>query len=220
MKRFSPHSDIRLQRGAKARADILRGATRVFAVHGPEGARTEAIAEAAHVNKALLFYHFKTKDDLFAAVVEELVGEVHRRLMDLLSGPGPASEVLLRYLDAFFDAVTRRPDYTFVFQRAMLTNSRLAERMIRRFFTPRTEKLAALIRRGVKEGEFRRVEGRETAMLLTSMIAFNSLAASVAKKACSPHLFTESRLKERKRAVMEFVRYGLFRDPEAGRRDA
>src|SRR5690348_17431157 len=42
-----------------------------FAAHGLAGARTEEIASAARVNKAMLFYYFRNKQHLHRAVLEK-----------------------------------------------------------------------------------------------------------------------------------------------------
>lgn len=220
MRTVTSKTDLRLLRGVKARKEILQAAERIFAERGLEGARTGAIAAAAGVNKALLFYHFRSKDELFSSVVEESIGEIHRSLMKLLSSPGPAKEILLRYVDTFFEAVARRPHNTAVFLRAMRTDSKLAERMMRKFFIPRTEKLAALIRRGVREREFRPVDGLQTALLITSLMVFQFWGASVVRNMGYYNPFSKSHLKKRKAAVTDFIRYGLFLGQEVSRRDA
>jgi len=48
-------------RPEETRASILEAATREFAQEGVAGARTDAIARAARVNKALLYYYFEDK---------------------------------------------------------------------------------------------------------------------------------------------------------------
>ncbi len=52
------------------RQAILEAATRAFIAHGYIGTSMEAIAEAAPVSKPTLYNHFKSKQDLFAAVIE------------------------------------------------------------------------------------------------------------------------------------------------------
>ncbi|HEU5079986.1 MAG TPA: TetR/AcrR family transcriptional regulator [Opitutaceae bacterium] len=56
------------------RSRILAGAAQVFARDGIEGATTREIARVAGVNEVTLFRHFKTKDNLLAAVVGENFG--------------------------------------------------------------------------------------------------------------------------------------------------
>src|SRR5437016_9959890 len=61
-------------RPEESRAAILQAAVREFAREGIAGARTDAIARAAHVNKALLYYYFKDKETLYGAVLDQVFG--------------------------------------------------------------------------------------------------------------------------------------------------
>ena len=54
----------------ESRAAILHAAAREFAEQGIAGARTDAIARTAQVNKALLYYYFKDKETLYGAVLD------------------------------------------------------------------------------------------------------------------------------------------------------
>ncbi|MCX6271040.1 MAG: helix-turn-helix domain containing protein, partial [Bacteroidetes bacterium] len=47
---------------------ILQAARKVFARKGLDGARMQEIADEAGINKALLHYYFRSKDNLFRLV--------------------------------------------------------------------------------------------------------------------------------------------------------
>jgi len=49
-------------------ARILRAATKAFCLYGFKGARMQQIADQAGVNKALLHYYYRSKQNLFDAV--------------------------------------------------------------------------------------------------------------------------------------------------------
>ena len=66
-------------RPEESRAAILKAAVREFAEEGVAGARTEAIAHSAGVNKALLYYYFKDKEALYRAVLEQVFGGLRCR---------------------------------------------------------------------------------------------------------------------------------------------
>src|ERR1700680_1820789 len=51
---------------------ILSAAENVFAERGLAGARIDAIARAARVNKALLYYYFRSKEELHRATLDML----------------------------------------------------------------------------------------------------------------------------------------------------
>src|ERR1700735_5920987 len=89
-------------RSAETRAAILSAAGRVFAKSGLAGARTDAIADAAGVNKALLYYYFKSKESLYEAVVEDHFSEFNRQALEVLAAPGTARGGVMRYVSPAF----------------------------------------------------------------------------------------------------------------------
>src|SRR5215510_719835 len=101
-RKFKTHTArARLQEGA--RAAILAAAERVFAQAGLAGARTEVIAAEAGVNKALLFYYFKSKEKLYHAILEEHLKAFNQKALALLAAPGSARRILLQYVTLQFD---------------------------------------------------------------------------------------------------------------------
>ncbi len=54
-----------------ARRRILDSAAEHFSRHGPDGARVDAIAAAARVNKRMLYHYFGDKQALFRAVLDD-----------------------------------------------------------------------------------------------------------------------------------------------------
>ena len=56
-----------------SRDEILKAATKLFASRGFHETSMSEVARAAHVSKALIFWHFKTKEDLFFAVLNRLL---------------------------------------------------------------------------------------------------------------------------------------------------
>ena len=54
----------------RTKALLLEAAAREFARFGLSGARVDRIAEQAGVNVRMLYYYFKSKDELFLAVLE------------------------------------------------------------------------------------------------------------------------------------------------------
>jgi AcrR family transcriptional regulator len=57
------------------RQDIIRAAIELFAQKGFRGTTTRDLASHADVNEAVLFRHFKTKEELYTAILEHKVGE-------------------------------------------------------------------------------------------------------------------------------------------------
>ncbi len=56
-----------------SRDEILKAAIRLFATRGFHETSMSEVAREAKVSKALIFWHFKTKEDLFLAVLNKLL---------------------------------------------------------------------------------------------------------------------------------------------------
>jgi AcrR family transcriptional regulator len=100
-----PPAPAKPEEAARRREKILDAAEAEFAHRGFEGARIDAIAEAAGVNKALIYYYFKGK----RALLEELT----ERLLVLVTAEKEDAYASLRPGEAdFLDAVIRRTTKT------------------------------------------------------------------------------------------------------------
>src|SRR5580700_4335975 len=82
----------------KSRAAILRAAVAESAEHGIAGARTDAIARAARVNKALLYYYFKDKDTLYGAVLDNAFSGMKTNIFQVLDSDLPPREKIMAYV--------------------------------------------------------------------------------------------------------------------------
>jgi TetR/AcrR family transcriptional regulator len=201
----------RQARSVETRAAILSAAEQIFARAGLEGARTDAIAAEAGVNKALLYYYFKSKGGLYEAVVEDHFREFNRQALEVLSAPGSARTVLLRYVSLYFDFISARRRYASLYQQLMTARGKL----VRRYFVPRSTAFNKLLERGVRDGEFRRADARHTAISIVGLIVFYFSAAPVLQLLGHSDAYTAANLRRRKREVLDFIRHGLFVDPKA-----
>src|SRR5204863_4419957 len=107
-------------RPEESRAAILNAAITEFSHEGPAGARTDAIARAARVNKALLYYYFKDKDTLYSAVLDQVFGGLTESIQAALSTDLPPREKLLAYVGAHFDYIAGHPLYPRIVQGEMM----------------------------------------------------------------------------------------------------
>lgn len=196
--------------GASTRAAILAAAERAFAQAGFSGARTDLIASEAGVNKALLYYYFKSKQALYEAVLEDHFKEFNRQALAVLANPGPARDVLLRYVSLHFDFISARHRHAPLFQQFMSAGGKRSERLVRTYFTPRSRAFGALLERGMREGEFRRADQFHTALSIVALIVFYFSAEPVLRLLGGADAYDSKNLKRRKKEVLDFIRHGLF----------
>src|SRR3954464_3888136 len=104
----------------KSRAAILKAAVREFAREGVAGARTDAIARAAGVNKALLYYYFRDKEALYGAVIDSVFSGLRERVLEVLSVDAPPRERLMAYVAAHFDFAASAAEFPRVLQHELM----------------------------------------------------------------------------------------------------
>ncbi len=197
----------------ETRAIILRSAEHIFAERGLAGARIDAIAAAAGVNKALIYYYFKSKDALFLAVIEEHLKEFSRRALALLSSDEGAKDKVLHYVSMHFDFVATRRDYPRLFQRLMMARERRFMQVRQKYFAPVGQKLRSVIEQGIRTGEFYESDSTHTVISLVALTVFYFAVAPMLKAAeAIKDPYEKSQLARRKREVLNFVRRALFQN--------
>jgi TetR/AcrR family transcriptional regulator len=202
------------KRSAETRGEILAAAARIFAESGLAGARTEAIAAAAGVNKALLYYYFRSKERLYEAVVEDHFQEFNRQALEMLATSGSARAILLRYVSLHFDFISSRRRYACLYQQMMISGGRPLERLVQKYFVPRSQAFRKLLERGMRAGEFRHVDPMHVAVSIVALIVFYFSAAPVLRVLGHTDAYSTMNLKRRKAEVLDFIRHGLFLEPE------
>ena len=190
---------------------ILHAAEAIFAEKGLAGARTTAIARAARVNKALLYYYFRDKEDIHRFTVEMVFSQLLARAGTALAGSGPAPQRLLGYVNGYFDFVAAHPTYPRLVQRQLMSHGPGLGGMVDKYFRPLNDRLMAAIRAGIARGDFRKVDPRQTAITVVAMTVFYFAAAPVLGELwrCDP--LTPARLAARREAVLDFLEHALFK---------
>jgi AcrR family transcriptional regulator len=101
----------RATRGASTRAALIDAARRLFAERGFASTSLDEIVADATVTKGALYHHFQGKEDLFAAVYEDVQREVSDQVVAEFLRPDPW-EALVQgcelWIDANLDPVVQR----------------------------------------------------------------------------------------------------------------
>jgi AcrR family transcriptional regulator len=139
-----PRSDIRPR--------ILRAARKSFLEHGVQGASLREIARRARTSIGMIYYYFKTKDDLFLAVVEEPYEGVIADMEAALQGPGSFEERLVR-LSTRIGQLTELELTTLklVMREAMVSSARIP-RLVERFKRGHIGLIAGAVGEGMSTG--------------------------------------------------------------------
>jgi AcrR family transcriptional regulator len=136
-------------------AKIVDAARRRFLRDGVEGASLRGIAQDAGTNIGMVYYYFKTKDDLFLAVVEDVYAVLLRDFLTALAAADvPPEERLLRLFEraAAFD--DRELEVARLIVREALVSSERLARVAGRFERGHIPLMLETMAQGAAQGRF------------------------------------------------------------------
>jgi len=209
----------------EARADqtqkrILRAAVQEFSTHGLSGARTDRIAESAKVNKALLYYYFKSKQGLYAAAVEGVAARVVENALAEFDPKYSAGEKLLRSALNHFDRILTQREFQSLMQQEMIRfrsgKSGSIPVLFRTAFGPLIGKMREAVEDGIRTGELCRVDWLQVVYSIFGANVFYFLSAPMMEMALPFEPFSPKALKLRRKVAVHFLGTALFTDRAVG----
>jgi AcrR family transcriptional regulator len=101
----------RLSVGEQTRREILAAGMREFSEKGLKGARIDDIAAQARTTKPMIYYHFGSKEKLYAAVMEVAYGGMRDQEKGLHLEDLPPEVAMRRLVEVTFDHHAAHPEY-------------------------------------------------------------------------------------------------------------
>lgn len=217
-------SNAHLDRADDARTRILDAATREFSANGLAGARTERIAESAKVNKALLYYYFRSKDALYIAALESAAARVAEASLSVLSLPCSPGERVVRFALHHFDRIYSQPVFQNLMQQEMLRQrkgqSNVVNPLVEKLFKPMGDKMLSVVKEGIQAGELIDVETTQITYAALGANVFYFLSAPMMQVIGGTNPLDPAALKFRRRVAIEFLGQAIFTNREQGARVA
>jgi len=216
----NPPSRKQQERADQTRRRILRAAVREFSTHGLSGARTDAIAKSAKVNKALLYYYYKDKSGMYAAAVEEASAEVVKNALAALDPSFSAGERLLRSALNHFDRILAQREFQSLMQQEMVRlrqgDGGALPPFFRTVFKPLIEKLQQAVIEGIDSGELCPMDPLQAIYSIFGPNVFYFLSAPMMQLALPFKPFDTHALHLRRIAAVQFLGMALFTDRAHG----
>jgi TetR/AcrR family transcriptional regulator len=204
----------------QTRAAILNAAINEFARDGVAGARTDAIARAAKVNKALLYYYFKEKETLYGAALDAVFAGLTGRVNEVLAQDLQPREIIRQFVGAHFDYIASHQAYPRMVQREMMRAGRHGtphlKRIVDGYLRPTFARLRDVMREGIARGEIRNLDPMD---VMPSLVALNIFYFSSIPmmRLLRPDVdpLAPEQVAHRRAAVLDFVASALFTHPES-----
>jgi TetR/AcrR family transcriptional regulator len=164
------------------RALIFAAAAEEFSRRGFEGASVDAIARDAHVNKAMLYYHFGSKLGIYREVVRDMLRAVGASVTAIAQSTDAPATKIARFVQALAQQKDRRPWFPPLMLREMadgaphLDADTLA--LMRLVFVG----FASILDAGATAGQFRRIHPVLAYMSIMGPLMMNAVRERAAAR--------------------------------------
>jgi AcrR family transcriptional regulator len=201
-----------MARPARVSPDVILAAAALeFAARGFAGARVDRIARRAKVNKAMIYYHFKSKERLYRTLLRRMFTLAAERLQAIAGGSGaPADKVdfAIAGIAAFIQEHTFFP--AIMLREVAEGGSHLDRETLKALAAvPRT--VAGIVEEGITRGDFRPVDPVFAYFSMLAPIVFYLAGTPIRKelshlnvinmRAMSPAEFVEQAQESARRAL-------------------
>ena len=200
----------RVRNPERSRAAILDAAEQLFAEHGYDATSLTQVGAAAGVSRGTPGYFFRSKAELYQAVLDRSFAEVREAVRAgrarALASNESAETILAGAVSDYFDFLAARPNFVRLIEREALSGTRLPHGLSH--LSAGQEALAAMSAElGLDDSP-----SGEAAQLLLSIISlcwFPMIHARTVAPAVGVRLEDRDEIDRRKRHVIDLVLHGI-----------
>jgi len=198
---------------------ILAAAAIEFAARGFGGARVDRIARRARVNKAMLYYHFHSKQGLYRTLLRRTFTIAAERMQAIAAGPGTAAEKVDRVIAGIAALIRDHAFFPAIMLREVAEGGAHLDRdtLLTLAAVPRA--VGGIVQQGVAQGAFREVNPLFAYFSMLAPIVFYLAADPIRKELGALHLpaFQSRAPDEFVRHMQDAMRCALARDAASTR---
>jgi TetR/AcrR family transcriptional regulator len=188
---------------------ILDAALSQFGRHGLRGTRIEQIAEAAGMSKTNLLYYFRSKDDLYAAVLTRTL-ELWLEPLRALDPDGDPAEALSAYIDQKLEASRRYPEASRLFAMEIMQGAPHLMRTLGTELAALVARTSAIIASWVAAGRLAPIEPRQLLFLIWATTQHYADFATQIRALTGRDLSDEAFFAEVRQAVLATILGGAL----------
>ena len=154
------------------RQQIITAAMELFAQKGFRGTTTRDLATQAGVNEAIIFRYFKTKEELYNAIIEYKANEHRQAQTEEVERLATGNDDQ-KFFEAIGNAFLRRHETDTTFLRLLLFSALEGHQLSEMFVASMAVRhpIANYIQQRIDQGAFRRVDPHLAARALFGMFA-------------------------------------------------
>ncbi len=191
---------------------VLNAALREFAEYGFAGARVDRIAKTAKVNKAMIYYHYKSKEALYESILKEITGEIYRRVREsVVEGTDPLEQIYLvvnKYISLL--STFNKDIFRTVIREIAAGGKYFRKIAVPNLILPILQLLEPVMRAAMKEGKIKELNPYYTFLqIIGGIVFFNIIRIPMEGTEIEKLVFTGDYIENFRKNLVTIIKSGI-----------
>ncbi|MBD3276453.1 MAG: TetR family transcriptional regulator [Candidatus Marinimicrobia bacterium] len=201
-----------------SKTKILESSINVFAKKGMHGARMEDIGKVADINKAMVYYYYSSKENLFQEALNMIVKRIYTRIIsglrDVHGRTDDPVEIIEEFARLHFQEYSRNRDWTRLLMDVLSDDPGKIETAFKNAFSngeiQEHDIIEQSFKEGVRQGIFRDVDFTQVFISIVGMNLIYFLARPIAETILNNQIKNEDQfLHDRENSIVGLLLYGI-----------
>ncbi len=191
---------------------IIAAAMKEFAALGYAGARVDSIADKAKVNKAMIYYHFKSKEILYERILKDVTTKIYNQVKEAAVVEGEPMEVLYSIIGRYMNILDSfDKDFFQIMLRELASGGKHFRKVaMPNLVLPVFSIVGPLIQSAMEKGGMRDVKSYYTFIqIVGGIVFFNILKIPMEGTDLEKLVFKNGYLDEYKENFLKILKNGL-----------
>jgi AcrR family transcriptional regulator len=200
---------------------ILECACSEFMEYGLRGARMQAIAQRAGVNKALIHYYFRTKEKLYTAVLTDIIRKLWQSIGDhigTISEEDDIEKIFRMIVTTYISVMRSNPNFPRLFIREFADGGNKIPEILDSLissFGKIPQQILLLLEKGMATGRIKKMDPSQILVNLIgmtlSMFIIQPLYTEIRKRFLNNEVvYNDAFFEERIESIITMTCHGIF----------
>ncbi len=164
------------------RAEILAAARRISAQRGLDGTSVREVAQAAKVNNAMIYYHFKDKEDLYRSVLSDSFSSMAAIWNDeIFKTSAPVKQKIQKYIEGYIRFQQVNDDLRRIMAMEFAGSGGNSTWICEKYFADNYAHLAGIFKEGMRKGELKKFDPSLAVASLIGVVVHNFILQPMAE---------------------------------------
>lgn len=164
------------------RLKILMCAKRLFAKKGYDATSMDEVSRCANANKALIYYHFKSKENMYSTILLESISSILKNIEAQIGEINNPKKDLKIYVNAFYSQAVEDEAFFRILMREIASDGVHLSNEVMETFLKVLGILERIVRNGVEKNIFKEKDAKVVHFLILGTISFYLCSSTLRNK--------------------------------------